>query len=77
MPNDPPETVADFEATHGSLAAATFATLSILLYLLIVSNVFPKDVLRNQYKSQCATQSYIIGGAFLFQHQSQLEGYLR
>lgn len=67
----------DFEVSFEAIAAAGSSTFAVLLYLLVVSNIYPQDVLRNQYRSQCATKSYFQGGAFVFQDPIWLDQYLR
>ncbi len=60
-----------------ALAVAAGSTLTILLYVLIVSNVYPQDVLRREYENQCSKLAYFDGGAIVFQNQFRLEDYLR
>ncbi len=65
------------DTSREALAVAGASTLTILLYVLIVSNVYPQDVLRIGYENQCSKLAYFDGGAIVFQHQSRLEDYLR
>ena len=60
-----------------ALLIAAASTFIILLYLLVVSNVYPQDALRSEYENQCADQAYVQGEALLFQNPSGIENFIR
>jgi hypothetical protein len=65
------------DASLEALAVAAGSTLTILLYVLIVSNVYPQDVLRTEYEAQCSKLAFFESGAIVLQNQARLKDYLR
>eukprot|EP00292_Cryptomonas_paramecium_P033471 CAMPEP_0113695554 /NCGR_PEP_ID=MMETSP0038_2-20120614/20972_1 /TAXON_ID=2898 /ORGANISM="Cryptomonas paramecium" /LENGTH=589 /DNA_ID=CAMNT_0000618125 /DNA_START=36 /DNA_END=1802 /DNA_ORIENTATION=- /assembly_acc=CAM_ASM_000170 len=59
------------------LVTATASSLVVWLYMIIITNSYPKEILRSSYEADCGYSSYFAGSAFLFQNISRLEEYQR
>ena len=65
------------EFIRADIIFALGSTLIIFTYLIVVSNVYPQDVLRQQYINSCAQRGYAPSSAMLFQSVERLEDFLR